>query len=40
MAVKKAAYDEPSYFWESVVVALAAGLVLLFLVVSYQGFAP
>ena len=39
MSVKKPAYDEPSYFGESVVVAIVAGLVL-FLVASYQGFVP
>ena len=39
MAVKKPAYDEPSYFWESVVVALVVGLAL-FMVASYQGFVP
>ena len=37
MAVKKPAYDEPSYFWESVVIALVVGLVL-FIVASYKGF--
>jgi len=39
MAVKKPAYDEPPYFWGSVVVAIVAWLVL-FLVASYEGFAP
>ena len=39
MSVKKPAYDEPSYFWESVLIAIAVWLVL-FLVASYQGFVP
>lgn len=39
MPVKKAAYDEPSYFWEGVVIALVA-VIGLFLVASYQGFVP
>ena len=39
MAVKKPAYDEPSYFWESIVVVLVAVLAL-FMVASYQGFVP
>jgi len=39
MAVKKPAYDEPSYFWESIVIALVIGLAL-FMVASYQGILP
>jgi len=39
MAVKKPAYDEPSYFWETIVIALVVGLTL-FMVASYQGFVP
>ena len=37
MAVKKAAYNEPSYFWEGVVIAIVA-VITLFLVAAYQGF--
>ena len=39
MAVKKPANYEPSYLWESIVIALVVGLAL-FMVASYQGFVP
>ena len=39
MAGKKAAYDEPSYFWEGVVIARVA-VIVLFLVAAYKGFMP
>jgi hypothetical protein len=39
MTVKKPAYNEPSYFWEGVVVALVA-VFALFLVGAYEGFLP
>jgi hypothetical protein len=39
MSVKKPAYDEPSYFWESLVISLVVGLAL-FMVASYTGFVP
>jgi hypothetical protein len=39
MAVKKAAYDEPPYFWEGVVIAIVA-VIVLFLVAAYKGFVP
>ena len=39
MAIKKAAYDEPSYFWEGVVIAIVA-VIVLFLVAAYKGFLP
>lgn len=39
MAVKKPAYDEPSYIWEGIVIVLVVGLALL-MVASYQGFVP
>jgi len=37
MAVKKPAYFKPSYFWETIVIALVVGLALL-VVEPYQGF--
>lgn len=39
MTIKKPAYDEPSYFWEGIVIAIVIGLALL-MVASYQGFLP
>ena len=39
MAIKKAAYDEPSYFWEAVVIAIVT-VIVLFLVAAYKGFVP
>jgi hypothetical protein len=39
MAIKKAAYDEPSYFWEGVVIAIVA-VIALFLLAAYKGFVP